>query len=330
ARLAAERRALQDQGVEPLRGAVDGRAQPAGARADDEQVDLFARRELAADAERAQHVAAAGRLEPRAARQPDDRKLLGRHAFDQRGGGRLVGVAPDMGQAVAAHELDHRPGGLGRARADDLQAESVALLERVAAAHERGGDDVAELLVVEEQATQLVAVDGDVAQALGDHRGHVDGLAGEQVQLAEEPVRAVADDLLALRVEDRRLAREDRDERIRPVADAVQNVADLGGPLLAVRPQQLELRVRQPARDVERHRHAAAAASTPSSARGSCWGSRRTWVNSSPPWMAAMVTSASDSTEASLRSRPPSCMRVKPAMRGSSQRSKPETSAARV
>src|SRR5439155_3432220 len=58
ARLAAERRALQDQGVEPLRGAVDGRAQPAWARADNEQVDLLARRELAPDAERAQHVAA--------------------------------------------------------------------------------------------------------------------------------------------------------------------------------------------------------------------------------------------------------------------------------
>jgi len=56
----------------------------------------------------------------------------------------------NVGQAVAAHELDHRPGALRRARADDLEAEAVVLLERVAAAHERGGDDLAELLVVEE------------------------------------------------------------------------------------------------------------------------------------------------------------------------------------
>jgi hypothetical protein len=176
-------------------------------------------------------------------------------------------------KAVAPHELDHRPRRLGRARAEDLDTQPVTLLERVATTHERRGDDVAELLVVEEQAAQRVAVDGDVAHALRDDRGHIDGLAGEEVQLAEEPMRAVADDLVAPLVEDRRLALEDRDEGVRPIADAIQDVADLGRALLAVRPQQLELRVAQPPGDVDSHRHALAAASTtraPSSACRSC------------------------------------------------------------
>ena len=89
--------------------------------------------------------------------------------------------------------------------------------------------------VVEQQRPQLVAVDGDVAHRLRDHRGQVDGLAREQVHLAEEARGAVADDLVARRVEDRRLALEDRDERVAPVADPEEHVADLGRALLAER-----------------------------------------------------------------------------------------------
>jgi hypothetical protein len=44
----------------------------------------------------------------------------------------------------------------------------------------------------------------------------MDGLAGEEVHLPEEPVWAVVDDAVALVIEDRRLAPEDRDERMRP------------------------------------------------------------------------------------------------------------------
>ena len=51
--LPAERGALDDERVEPLGGAVDRRAETRGPAADDQQVDLLARRELAADAERA-------------------------------------------------------------------------------------------------------------------------------------------------------------------------------------------------------------------------------------------------------------------------------------
>ena len=57
ARLPAERRAVDDERVEPLGGAVDGGAEAGGAGPDHEQVDLLARRELAADAERARDLA---------------------------------------------------------------------------------------------------------------------------------------------------------------------------------------------------------------------------------------------------------------------------------
>ena len=43
----------------------------------------------------------------------------------------------------------------------------------------------------------------------------------------------MAHDLVARVVEDRRLALEDRDERVALVADLEEDVADLGGPLLA-------------------------------------------------------------------------------------------------
>ena len=52
-----QRAALDDEGVEPLGGAVDGGGEAGGAAADDEQVDLLARRQLAADPERTQHLA---------------------------------------------------------------------------------------------------------------------------------------------------------------------------------------------------------------------------------------------------------------------------------
>src|SRR6185436_13398184 len=63
-----------------------------------------------------------------------------------------------------------------------------------------------------------------------------------QVELAEKAGGAVADDLVARGVEDRRLALEDRDERIARVADPVEDLPGGGRPLLAERRERLELR----------------------------------------------------------------------------------------
>ena len=118
-------------------------------------------------------------------------------------------------------------------------------LQRLAPGDERREHEVAERSVLEQQRAQRVAVDGDVAQRLRDDRGQEDGLPGEQVQLAEEAGGAVADDLVAGRVEDRDLALEDRDERIVRIADAEQHVADPRSPLLADRGERRELRGRE-------------------------------------------------------------------------------------
>ena len=123
--------------------------------------------------------------------------------------------------------------------------EALDRLQRLSPGDERGQDEVAQRPVVEQQLAHHVAVDGDVAQGLGDDRGDEDGLSREQVQLAEEPGRAVADDLLAGRVDDRDLALEDRDERVPLIADAVEHVADIGRVLLTELSQGRELRVRQ-------------------------------------------------------------------------------------
>ena len=93
--------------------------------------------------------------------------------------------------------------------------------------------EVAERPVLEQQRSQRVAVDGDVTQRLRDDRREEDRLPRQEVQLAQELRRPVADDLVAGGVEDRHLALEDRDERVAPVADAVQHVADVRRALLA-------------------------------------------------------------------------------------------------
>src|SRR5215211_8752721 len=74
-------------------------------------------------------------------------------------------------------------------RADDLQAEPLDRLEGFSPGDERGQDEVAERPVFEQQLAYHVAVDGDVAQRLRDHRRDEDRLSREQVELAEESRR---------------------------------------------------------------------------------------------------------------------------------------------
>ena len=51
----------------------------------------------------------------------------------------------------------------------------------------------------------------------------------------------MAHDLVPAAVEDRHLALENRDERVGPVADAIQHVADVRGALLAELGKRIEL-----------------------------------------------------------------------------------------
>ena len=79
--LAAEHGALDHQRVEALRGAVDGGAEPGRPAADDQQVDLLARRQLEADPERPRELAVATGA---AARCPPGSRTSGSSSARQR------------------------------------------------------------------------------------------------------------------------------------------------------------------------------------------------------------------------------------------------------
>src|SRR5262249_2554520 len=145
-----------------------------------------------------------------------------------------VGVEPGERQAVAARKLDELSRRLGRMRSDDLGADTGACLKPFPARRECPEQQVAERAVLEQQRSQLLTLDRDVAQRLGHHGCEEDGLSREQVRLAEEATRTVAVDLRTGLVEDRRLALDDRDQRIASVTDPKEFVAHRRAPLLAV------------------------------------------------------------------------------------------------
>ena len=140
--LAAERSALDDQGVEPLGGAVDGGGEAGGAGADDEQVDLLARCQLASDPERAQHLASGWVLQLGAAGEPHKRRLRPV---------RRCGLVPGEREPVGAGEVEHLHRRLGRARPDDLDADPLDGLQRLPPGDEGREDEVAERCVFEQQ-----------------------------------------------------------------------------------------------------------------------------------------------------------------------------------
>ena len=152
-----------------------------------------------------------------------------------------IGVQPRERQAVAARELGELSRRLGRMRPHDLEADTGPRLKRFPASHEGPEQQVAERAVLEQERSQLLTLDGDVAQRLGHHGREENGLSREQIRLAEEAARAVADDLRTGLVEDGRLALDDRDQRIAPVTDPKEHVADLRAPLVAVLGEQGEL-----------------------------------------------------------------------------------------
>ena len=130
--LTAERGALDDQGVEPFGGAVDGGGEARRAGSDDQQVDLLAGCELEPDPERAQHLAGGGTVQLSSAGQPHERQ----RAAPGRGG-----ILPGVREPVRARELEHPHRRLGAVRADDLKADPLHALQRLAAGDEgaRGG-----------------------------------------------------------------------------------------------------------------------------------------------------------------------------------------------
>ena len=152
-----------------------------------------------------------------------------------------VGVQPRERQAVPPRELDELSSLPGRMRPDDLETDARSRLQPLPASRERPEQQVAERGVLEQERSQLLTLDGDVAHRRCHFGREEDGLPREQVRLPEEAARAVAVDLRAGLVEDGRLALDDRDQRIAAVTDPKEDVADLSAPLLAVLGKQGEL-----------------------------------------------------------------------------------------
>ena len=129
--LAAERGALDDQRVEPFGGAVDRGREAGRAGAHDQQVDLLARCELEPDPESAQHLAGGWTVQLSSAGQSHERQraAVGRGC-----------LLPGVREPVRARELEHPHRRLRTVRADDLQADPLHALQRLAPGDERGED----------------------------------------------------------------------------------------------------------------------------------------------------------------------------------------------
>ena len=156
-----------------------------------------------------------------------------------------VGVQPRERQAVPPRELDELSSLPGRMRPDDLETDARSRLQPLPASRERPEQQVAERGVLEQERSQLLTLDGDVAHRRCHFGREEDGLPREQVRLPEEAARAVAVDLRAGLVEDGRLALDDRNQRIAAVTDPKEDVADLSAPLLAVLGKQGQLSRRE-------------------------------------------------------------------------------------
>ena len=247
-RLSAERGLVDDERVEALGRAVDGGSEARRARAHHEQVDLLTRRQLAPDAERPRHLAGRGGVQLRAAGEPHDGQARLVEALHERPQIRIVrrrGIAPGVRQPVRPDVVEHAHGRRRGVRTHDLDPHAGHLLQRLAPGDERREEQLAKRAVLEQQGTQYLAVHRDVPERLCGDSGEEHRLTGQEVQLADELRRAVPDDLVVRGVVDRDLALDDRDERVGPVADAKQHVADVRGALLTKLRERLELPGRQ-------------------------------------------------------------------------------------
>ena len=144
-------------------------------------------------------------------------------------------VLPGVREPVGARELEDSHRRFRIVRTDDLQADPLHALQRLAAGDERGEQEVAERTVLVQERAQRAAGYGDVAQGLGHERAYEDRLPREQVQLAEEARGAVPDEFVPGRVDNRDLSFEDCDERVGAIADPVEQLTDGRRALLADR-----------------------------------------------------------------------------------------------
>ena len=118
-------------------------------------------------------------------------------------------------------------------------------LQRLAPRDEGGQEQIAERAVLVEEQAQGAALDRDVTKRLEHERADENRLTREEVQFSEEAGGALPDDLIPGRVDDRDLSFEDRNERIRPIADPVEQLTGGRRALLSDLGESRQLRRRE-------------------------------------------------------------------------------------
>ena len=156
-----------------------------GTAAEDQQVDLLALFQLEPDPERPRELAVARAPQLAAAGEPHQRHLLGLEHVA------ATSSSVFASRTAAAAGARTRPAAASRgesARADDLDPDPLARLQRFAALDEGGEEQVGERGVLEQQLAQHFAIDGDVADRLGHFRGQEDGLPESRFISPRKPV----------------------------------------------------------------------------------------------------------------------------------------------
>ena len=214
-RLAARRDPVEDDGGEPLRGAVDGRRQPGRPRADDQEVAVERRGGRRTQSDPPRQLGVAGVAQHRLTTPDHHRRVLRTDAQlpQQRLGLRVaLEVEPAVREAVARGELAQPARVRVVARAHDPEA--AAELDQEGAPDEvRLHDEVAQAGVPRDRVAQPLQRDDEHRARLAHDRREERGLPGEQVDLAEESPGPVHRQLtLAVVLDDRHQALEHHDE----------------------------------------------------------------------------------------------------------------------
>src|SRR4029079_6398605 len=193
--LAADGDAVEGDGEEALRGAVDGRRQACRAGTDDEEVaDPVPRRLLAHPGRRSQLGVV--RVAPHPVAPDHDRGFLGRdpEPLEERlGTGGPLRVDPAERQPVAGSEVAEATGVREAARADDLQP-GAETAEQLSTQEEGAQYEVAERRIFADQAAQGLRGHLQSLPGLADDRRVEGRLPGQQAELAEEAAGAMDGD----------------------------------------------------------------------------------------------------------------------------------------
>ena len=193
ARLAAGQLRLHGQRGEPLGGAVDRGGQPGRPGADDDEIEAALRDRLDGQAQMLGDHAGSGPADDGRAGQHHRQVGAGQvefvdEAFDV---GLGLGVEPLVGQPVAGQVLPHRQG-LGEVPGPDHPDGPGRPLQQPGPAGDEGAEDgVGQAGRGGDQPAELGHADLDDLPGLDHPGGEIDPLAGEQVELAEEPAGAV-------------------------------------------------------------------------------------------------------------------------------------------